>query len=149
LLEENPLFNAGVGARFQQDGQIRRTASIMGPTPQGVYVSASIEGVQGITHPIDEALKLHQEIALQPKHKQIGYSNRHLAGREATGEQPNGGEKEKYVPTRAGRKKNKEAPRKQGGRPPRHKGTVGCVVMDCDGHFAAATSTGGTASNVP
>jgi hypothetical protein len=34
LLEENPLFNAGLGARFQQDGQIRRTASIMGPTPQ-------------------------------------------------------------------------------------------------------------------
>jgi hypothetical protein len=59
LLEQNPLFNAGLGARFQQDGQIRRTASIMGPTPQGKYVSASIEGVQGITHPIEEALKLH------------------------------------------------------------------------------------------
>ena len=28
-------------------------------------------------------------------------------------------------------------------------GTVGCVVMDTDGHFAAATSTGGTANNVP
>jgi hypothetical protein len=54
LLEENPLFNAGLGARFQQDGQIRRTASIMGRTPQGVYVSASLEGVQGITHPIAE-----------------------------------------------------------------------------------------------
>src|SRR5262249_52887259 len=86
LLEENPLFNAGLGARFQQDGQIRRTASIMGRTPQGEYVSVSLEGVQGITHPIDEALMLYQEIACQPKHDQTGYSNRHLAGREATQE---------------------------------------------------------------
>ena len=35
--------------------------------------------------------------------------------------------------------------------PGRHasSGTVGCVVMDRDGNFAAATSTGGTANNVP
>src|SRR5262245_49441302 len=97
LLEGNPLFNAGLGARFQQDGQIRRTASIMGRTPQGVYVSASLEGVQGIKHPIDEALKLHGEIADQPKHKQIGYSNRHLAGREATQERLKQGATEEYV----------------------------------------------------
>jgi L-asparaginase len=151
LLEKNPLFNAGLGARFQQDGQIRRTASIMGPTPQGEYVSASIEGVQGITHPIDEALKLHQEIAHQPKPDQIGYSNRHLAGREATQERLNRDAIEEYVTTQARLDEIKEFAREQGEKAARHKssGTVGCVVMDCDGHFAAATSTGGTENNVP
>jgi L-asparaginase len=151
LLEKNPLFNAGLGARFQQDGQIRRTASIMGPTPQGEYVSASIEGVQGITHPIDEALKLHQEIARQLKPDQIGYSNRHLAGREATQELLKRGATEEYVTTQARLNEIKEFARKQGEKAARHKstGTVGCVVMDCGGHFAAATSTGGTENNVP
>jgi L-asparaginase len=151
LLEENPLFNAGLGARFQQDGQIRRTASIMGPTPQGVYVSASIEGVQGITHPIDEALKLHREIACQPKPNQIGYSNRHLAGREATQERLKQGTKEEYVTTQARLDEIMDFAHKEGEKAARPKstGTVGCVVMDCDGHFAAATSTGGTANNVP
>lgn len=151
LLEENPLFNAGLGARFQQDGQIRRTASIMGPTPQGEYVSASIEGVQGITHPIDEALELHREIADQPKPDQIGYSNRHLAGREATRERLKRGAKEEYVTTQARLDELKKFAREQGEKAARHKarGTVGCVVMDGDGHFAAATSTGGTENNVP
>jgi L-asparaginase len=151
LLEKNPLFNAGLGARFQQDGQIRRTASIMGPTPQGEYVSASIEGVQGITHPIDEALKLHQEITHQPKPKQIGYSNCHLAGREATRKLLERGATEEYVTAQARLDEIKEFARKQGKESARHKspGTVGCVVMDCDGHFAAATSTGGTENNVP
>jgi isoaspartyl peptidase/L-asparaginase-like protein (Ntn-hydrolase superfamily) len=150
-LEENPLFNAGLGARFQQDGQIRRTASIMGRTPQGKYVSASIEGVQGITHPIEEVLKLHQEIARQPKHDQIGCSNRHLAGREATQVLLKRGAIEEYVTTQARLDEIKKFAREQGEMTARPKstGTVGCVVMDCDGHFAAATSTGGTANNVP
>jgi L-asparaginase len=151
LLEGNPLFNAGLGARFQQDGQIRRTASIMGRTPQGVYVSASLEGVQGIKHPIDEALKLHGEIADQPKHNQIGYSNRHLAGREATQERLKQGAKEEYVTTQARLDELMDYASKAGEKAsrPNAKGTVGCVVMDCNGHFAAATSTGGTANNVP
>jgi L-asparaginase len=151
LLEANPLFNAGLGARFQQDGQIRRTASIMGCTPQDVYVSASLEGVQGIKHPIDEALTLHREIAGQPAHKQIGYGNRHLAGREATQERLKQGAKEEYVTTQARLDEIKDFARTAGEQVARHesRGTVGCVVMDCDGRFAAATSTGGTANNVP
>ena len=151
LLEENPLFNAGLGARFQQDGQIRRTASLMGPTPQGEYVSASIEGAQGITHPIDEAFKLHQEIAEQPKAYQASYPNRHFAGLEATRHRVRQGAEEEYVTTRARLDEIEDYARKQGKETAPHKatGTVGCVVMDCDGHFGAATSTGGTASNEP
>src|SRR5262249_3074088 len=121
------------------------------PTPQGVYVSASIEGAQGITHPIDEALKLHREIACQPKPKQIGDSNRHLAGREATQERLKQGAKEEYVTTKTRLEEMKGNDGEAGEKAtrPKSKGTVGCVVMDCDGHFAAATSTGGTAHNVP
>src|SRR5262249_30748849 len=85
------------------------------------------------------------------KPKQIGYSNRHLAGREATQELLKRGEIEEYVTTQARLDEIKKFNREQGEKAAHHKstGTVGCVVMDCDGHFAAATSTGGTKYNVP
>jgi hypothetical protein len=58
---------------------------------------------------------------------------------------------EEYVTTKARLNEIKKFARERSEKAARHKstGTVGCVVMDCDGHFAAATSTGGTENNVP
>ena len=52
LLEASRIFNAGICARFQRDGDIRRTAAIMSRSDEGMPVSGSIEVVPGVVNPI-------------------------------------------------------------------------------------------------
>lgn len=48
LLEENPLFNAGLGSRIQQDGHIRQSASLMDGKSRKF---ASVINMEGVLHP--------------------------------------------------------------------------------------------------
>jgi isoaspartyl peptidase/L-asparaginase-like protein (Ntn-hydrolase superfamily) len=160
LLEASRIFNAGIGARFQRDGDIRRTAAIMSRSAEGMPVSGSIEVVPGVVNPITIAYARFQEAERQPWDAQTAFSNVHLSGEMSLeyilenkiripgmklGYETTGKRRDEII-----------AYATQHGTPAamtsgRHSatGTVGCVVMDIDGHFAAATSTGGTANNVP
>ena len=122
LLEDDPLFNAGIGSQIQSDGKIRMSASLMNGETQKFSGVINIENVK---NPIEVAQVLMKE------------DDRVLGGNGA----------KKYA-TEYGfqhfsteipqRRKEYEEKLKNGG-----KGTVGCVAIDAHGNLAAATSTGG------
>jgi L-asparaginase len=160
LLEASRIFNAGIGARFQRDGDIRRTAAIMARSAEGMPVSGSIEVVPGVVNPITIAYARFQEARRQPWSAQTAFSNVHLCGETSLeylleNQIPIPGMKTGYEATVRRRDEilafAKQAGQQGAIRAGRHAtvGTVGCVVMDAEGRFAAATSTGGTANNVP
>ena len=58
LLEDNPLFNAGIGSQIQGDGKIRMSAAIMDGTSQKFSGVINIENVQ---NPVFVAQRLMKE----------------------------------------------------------------------------------------
>lgn len=128
LLEDDALFNAGIGSQIQSDGKIRMSASLMNGETQKFSGVINIENVK---NPIEVAQILMKE------------DDRVL-----------GGEGAKNYATKAGfedfsteipqRRREYEEKLKNGG-----KGTVGCVALDKDGKLAAATSTGGKGFEIP
>ena len=138
-MEDNPRFNAGRGAVFNEQGQHELDASIMdGATMR----CGAVAGVRTVRHPITLARKVmkdtrHVLLAGEGAEKFADIAgvarvenswfdtdgrrrslNRLMRDRERTGS---------LVPTDR-----------------RHDyGTVGCVVLDSAGRLAAATSTGG------
>lgn len=122
LLEDDELFNAGIGSQIQSDGKIRMSASLMNGETQKFSGVINIENVK---NPIEVAKVLMKE------------DDRVLGG--------NGAKKyaseygfEDFSTEISTRRKEYEAKLENGG-----KGTVGCVAFDKDGKLAAATSTGG------
>lgn len=122
LLEDDTLYNAGTGSQIQSDGKIRMSASLMNGENQKFSGVINIENVK---NPIQVARALMKE------------NDRVLGGTGAkTYATANGFED--YSTEIPQRRKEYEAKVENGG-----KGTVGCVVLDRNGHLAAATSTGG------
>ena len=122
LLEDNALFNAGIGSQIQSDGKIRMSASIMDGVTQKMGGVINIEDVK---NPIQIAAKL------------LPFEDRILGGQGAT----NFARKNGFEPFSTEipqRRKEYEANVKTYG-----LGTVGCVALDCEGRIAAGTSTGG------
>ncbi len=122
LLEDDPLYNAGIGSQIQSDGKIRMSASIMDGATLKMSGVINIEDVQ---HPVQVAQKL------------LAYDDRVLGGEGATDFARKNGF-EKYSTKTADREAEYQAKLKSSG-----QGTVGCVAIDADGKIAAATSTGG------
>ena len=122
LLEDDALFNAGIGSQIQSDGKIRMSASLMNGENQKFSGVINIEEVK---NPIEVAKVLMKE------------DDRVLGGFGAKKYATENGfaNFSTEVPQR---RKEYEAKLKNGG-----KGTVGCVALDQNGHLAAATSTGG------
>ncbi|HXZ25714.1 MAG TPA: isoaspartyl peptidase/L-asparaginase family protein [Nitrospiria bacterium] len=120
LLERSGQFNAGKGAKRQQDGIARLDASIM----DGRLLSAgAVAGLEGILTPVRVARTVMEQT---PHVMIIGEQARKLAHRFKI---------EAYrfplvKQTRSIRSTSK-------------LGTVGAIAFDCYGHVAAATSTGG------
>lgn len=128
LLEDDALFNAGIGSQIQSDGKIRMSASIM----DGVTEKFSgVINIEQTKNPIQVALKL------------LPYDDRVLGGEGATGfARQNGFEAfSTEIPQRRSEYEAKVA--SQG------LGTVGAVAIDNDGKIAAATSTGGKGFEIP
>lgn len=128
LLEDDPLFNAGIGSQIQADGKIRMSASLMDGETQKMSGVINIEEVK---NPIQVAQLLMQ------------VDDRVLGGSGATHfARMNGFEKfSTEIPQRREEYKAKlEATR---------TGTVGCVALDANGKLAAATSTGGKGFEIP
>ena len=128
LLEDDELFNAGIGSQIQGDGKIRMSASLMDGTTEKFSGVINIEEVK---NPIHVAEKL------------MPFDDRVLGGSGAT----NFARKEGFevfsteIPQR---RAEYEAKLKATG-----TGTVGCVAFDKDGKIAVATSTGGKGFEIP
>lgn len=122
LLEDNELFNAGIGSQIQSDGKIRMSASLMNAETQKFSGVINIENVK---NPILVAEKLMQE------------DDRVLGGQGAKKYASENGF-EDFSTEITQRRKEYESKLKSLG-----TGTVGCVAIDKNGKLAAATSTGG------
>jgi L-asparaginase len=128
LLEDDELFNAGIGSQIQSDGKIRMSASLMDGTSQKFSGVINIEEVK---NPIQVALEL------------MKVDDRVLGGEGATNFARKHGF-EKFSTEIPQRRAEYEAKLKATG-----TGTVGCVALDIDGKIAVATSTGGKGFEIP
>lgn len=128
LLEDNDLFNAGIGSQIQADGKIRMSASLMDGETQKMSGVINIEEVK---NPIHVAQVL------------LNFDDKVLGGSGATNFARQHGF-EKFSTETAQRKSEYEAKLAA-----TRVGTVGCVALDSDGKLAAATSTGGKGFEIP
>ena len=128
LLEDDALFNAGIGSQIQSDGKIRMSASLMDGTTERFSGVINIEEVK---NPIQVAQVL------------LNVDDRVLGGSGATNFARNHGF-EKFSTEIPQRRAEYEAKVASLG-----TGTVGCVALDADGKLAAATSTGGKGFEIP
>ncbi len=128
LLEDDELFNAGIGSQIQSDGKIRMSASLMDGTTQKMSGVINIEEVK---NPVQVAQVLMQ------------YDDRILGGSGATQFARQHGF-EVFSTEIPQRRAEFEAKLAATG-----TGTVGCVVLDAEGKLAAATSTGGKGFEMP
>ncbi|KGO84766.1 asparaginase [Flavobacterium rivuli WB 3.3-2 = DSM 21788] len=122
LLEDSPLFNAGIGSQIQSDGQIRMSAALMDGETQKM---SGVINIQNVQNPILVAEKLSP------------YDDRVLGGEGAT----------QYAHTNGFAEFSTETPERRAEYEKKLAGTgvgtVGCVALDADGKLAVATSTGG------
>jgi len=122
LLEDSPLFNAGIGSQIQSDGQIRMSAALMDGATQKM---SGVINVQNVQNPIFVAEKL------------MPYDDRVLGGEGAT----------QFAHANGFAKFSTETPERRAEYEKKLAGTgigtVGCVALDADGKLAVATSTGG------
>lgn len=128
LLENDELYNAGVGSQIQSDGVIRMSAALMDGETQKM---SGVINIQDVKNPIFVAKELMKE------------DDRVLGGNGAKIYANNNGF-ENFSTEIPQRRKEYEAKLNNGG-----KGTVGCVAIDKNGKLAVATSTGGKGFEIP
>jgi len=129
LLEDNELFNAGIGSQIQSDGKVRLSSALMdGKTEK----FSGVINIEDVKNPIKIAQNL------------LAYDDRVLSGEGAQDFARKNGF-EYFNPIIAQRQLEYEAKLNQNN----NKGTVGCVALDADGNIAAATSTGGKGFEIP
>jgi L-asparaginase len=127
-LEDDELFNAGIGSQIQSDGKIRMSAALMDGSTQKMSGVINIEEVK---NPIQVAATL------------LTFDDRILGGSGATNFARQHGF-EKFSTEIPQRKAEYEAKLKSLG-----IGTVGCVALDKEGKLAVGTSTGGKGFEIP
>lgn len=128
LLEDDELYNAGIGSQIQSDGVIRMSAAIMDGETQKL---SGVINIQDVRNPVFVAKELMKE------------DDRVLGGSGAKTYATEHGF-ENFSTEIPQRRREYEAKLKNGG-----KGTVGCVAIDKDGKLAVATSTGGKGFEIP
>ena len=128
LLEDDELFNAGIGSQIQADGKIRMSASLMNGSTMKMSGVINIEEVK---NPVQVAQIL------------LNYDDKVLGGSGATNfARANGFEQfSTEIPQRRSEYEAKLAATRIG--------TVGCVALDMNGKIAVATSTGGKGFEIP
>ena len=128
LLENNELFNAGIGSQIQSDGKIRMSASLM----DGSTIKMSgVINIEEVKNPIQVAQVL------------LNYDDKVLGGSGAINFARQHGF-EKFSTEIPQRRAEYDAKLKSNG-----IGTVGCVALDNQGKIAVATSTGGKGFEIP
>ncbi len=129
LLEDCPLFNAGLGSQIQSDGKIRLSASLMDGKSKKFSGVINIEDVKN---------------AIQVAEKLMSEEDRVLSGSGALEYARQNGFEYFNPETPQRRKEYEEKLNASIG-----LGTVGCVALDKDGNIAAGTSTGGKGFEIP
>lgn len=141
VMEDSPLFNAGLGAVYTWDGEHELDASIM----DGKTLNAgAVAGVKTVKHPIEAAYR----VMTQSPHVMLsGQGADDFAKEQGLALVDN-----HYFDTEFRKKaldKAKEQIKMSGYQARNYLagdykyGTVGAVALDADGNLAAATSTGG------
>ena len=121
-LEDDPLFNAGIGSQIQSDGKIRMSAAIMDGESKKM---SGVMNLQNVQNPIQVAQKL------------MGYDDRILSDEGANSFASENGFASFSTQTPERLAEYQQKLKGSG------SGTVGCVALDANGHLAVATSTGG------
>lgn len=127
MLEDNPLFNAGNGAKLQRDGRVRLSAGLMnGPSER----FCGVVNIEAVRHPIDVAASLfYERHSILAAEKATEFARSHNFPR--------------YDPVTAERRREYE--RKVLGK----AGTVGVVGLDRSGRIVDGASTGGIGGEIP
>ncbi len=136
VLEDNPLFNAGLGAALDRDGVAELDASVM---DGGTLGAGAVTGLKHVKNPIELARLIMQS----PHVMLVGAGAEEFArlqGVELVSNEyfrtPVREQQLKRLLRGAGEKENDLSAIVT-------MGTVGAVALDAHGHLAAATSTGG------
>ena len=127
-LENDKLFNAGIGSQIQSDGKIRMSASIMDGS---TLKMSGVINIEEVKNPVQVA-----QILLDSEDKVLG-------GEGATDFARKLGF-EKFSTEIPQRRAEYEVKKSGNG-----VGTVGCVALDEFGKIAVATSTGGKGFEIP
>lgn len=127
-LENDPLFNAGIGSQIQSDGKIRMSASLMNGESKRFSGVINIENIQ---NPILIASKLMVE-----DDRVLGGEGANLFAKKLN---------TPYFSTETEERRRDYEEKIKTSR----TSTVGCVALDKDGKLAAATSTGGKGFELP
>ncbi len=128
LLEDCPLFNAGIGSQIQGDGKLRMSASIMDGSSA---LFSGVINIEDVKNPVLVAEKLLQE------------EDRVLSGSGAKKYARKMGFESFSTETQERRNEYKQKLNAS------TTGTVGCIALDSKGKLAAATSTGGKGFEIP
>ncbi|MFO0831777.1 MAG: isoaspartyl peptidase/L-asparaginase [Phycisphaerales bacterium] len=154
FLEDDPLFNAGKGAVYTEDGKHELDASIMDGRTLGC---GAVAAVRTVKNPVslarlvmartrhvmligDGAEKFADETGVERvPNSYFDTPHRYEALQKALEERRS--EKNKRTDAAAPVPPAHDGSRAN--RSPQYRGTVGCVALDSQGNLAAATSTGG------
>ena len=129
LLEDCPLFNAGLGSQIQSDGKIRLSASLMDGKTQKFSGVINVEDVRN-------AIQVAEKLMCEEDRVLSGYGAQEYARQNGF---------DYFSPETPQRRKEYEEKLSAS----IGLGTVGCVALDKDGNIAAATSTGGKGFEIP
>ncbi|QIX97100.1 isoaspartyl peptidase/L-asparaginase [Cedecea sp. FDAARGOS_727] len=148
LLEECPLFNAGIGAVYTSEGKHELDACIM---DGNTLEAGAVAGVSHIRNPILAARKVLEN---SPHVLLIGEGAEHFAAGQ--GLEPVAADifstEERYQQLLRARESQQTVLDHDGAEPidaDKKFGTVGAVALDKFGNLAAATSTGGMTNKLP
>jgi len=128
LLEDDELFNAGIGSQIQSDGKIRMSASLMDGF---THKMSGVINIEDVKNPIQVAqILLNYDDKILGGSGAINFARQHGFDKYST-----------EIPQRRAEYEAKLASNRIG--------TVGCVAMDNNGKIAVATSTGGKGFEMP
>lgn len=136
FLEDSPLFNAGRGAVFTEEGRNEMDASIMSGADRD---AGAVAGVTNVRHPISAA----RRVMTASPHVMMAREGAEAFAAEQGLEivDPSFFRTENRWESYLKAKAQRDA--EQAADPDEKHGTVGCVALDTSGNLAAGTSTGG------
>ena len=132
-MEDDPVFDAGVGSELNEDGEVEMDSVIM---EGGELKAGAVAGVKGVRHPVSLARRVMEET----DHVMIIGEGAMRLARELGVEEAS---QEELVTESARRMWERYVKYRRTVSELYNRDTVGAVALDAKGNIAAATSTGG------